>query len=154
MNKAYIDTKNCTGCGECVPACPRGCIAIIDGKAVINEEDCVGYMACAAVCPEDAIILTVETQIIPNQEQTQGEIISVSPNAIETSGTGSTIVKIGKFLVHSAIALLSSPRVVNAIFGESDGKGSKKVTGNGKGAGRGLGRGRGRGRGAGGRKNR
>jgi len=149
MNKAYIDTQKCTGCSQCVLACPRGCIAIINGKAVIKEQDCVGCMACAAVCPWEAIVLAVETQIIPNKEPQQEKAMAVSPNAIETSGTGSTIAKIGKFLLHSSIALLSSPRVLKTIFGSRENGGSGSGTGRGTGAGKGLARGRGRGRGDG-----
>jgi ferredoxin len=54
-----IDEAKCTGCGNCVTACPEGAMAIINGKAkVIRESFCDGLGACIGECPEGA--LTIE----------------------------------------------------------------------------------------------
>ncbi len=55
---AQIDTEACTGCGDCVEACPLDAIELQDEKAVVDEETCGDCGACADVCPSEAI--TVE----------------------------------------------------------------------------------------------
>ena len=52
-----IDCELCTACGECVPYCPMGIIAL-DDVAVIDQDECVDCGSClrASVCPVDAII--------------------------------------------------------------------------------------------------
>lgn len=51
-----IDTKKCTGCGNCVEACPFGVLKIKDGKAVVaNPKKCMKCCACERACPNNAI---------------------------------------------------------------------------------------------------
>ena len=50
-----VDIMKCTGCGECVPACPQGAVNIVNGKAEINQWHCVECGTCRLVCPEGAI---------------------------------------------------------------------------------------------------
>lgn len=52
---AVIDLESCSGCGECVEACPLEAIEIQDEKAVVDEETCGDCGACADVCPNEAI---------------------------------------------------------------------------------------------------
>ena len=52
-----IDDQACSGCGECVPYCTVGAIALgDDGVARVDLEECVECGAClrAGVCPTDA----------------------------------------------------------------------------------------------------
>jgi ferredoxin-type protein NapF len=43
----------CTGCGECVPACPQDIISLTGGHPVITfSSECTLCGACADVCPE------------------------------------------------------------------------------------------------------
>ncbi len=52
-----IDDQACSGCGECVPYCTVGAIALEDdGIARVDLEECVECGAClrAEVCPTDA----------------------------------------------------------------------------------------------------
>jgi len=38
-----IDEDKCDGCGMCIPSCPEGALAIVDGKAkVVSESYCDG----------------------------------------------------------------------------------------------------------------
>lgn len=53
-----IDAAVCTGCGQCIPACPTGALAMSDGVAVLALPDQCAYCAvCEDVCPVDAITL-------------------------------------------------------------------------------------------------
>ena len=53
-----IDEALCDGCGECVPACAEGAIAIIDGKArLVSDVYCDGMGACLGHCPQGAITI-------------------------------------------------------------------------------------------------
>ena len=55
-----IDEALCDGCGECVPACAEGAIAVVDGKArLVSDVYCDGMGACLGHCPQGAI--TIET---------------------------------------------------------------------------------------------
>lgn len=58
---ARIDAQACTGCEDCLPACPFDAISMqtIDDKyvAVINATLCKGCGMCTPVCPTDAIDL-------------------------------------------------------------------------------------------------
>jgi len=128
MNQPYIDIDKCTGCGECVRTCPQECIEIIEGKAVVDIPNCAGCSACATICPNYAISMVVETQIIPHQEQPRRKAITVNPKNTSSRATGFTIGKIAKFLLHSSIALFSSPHIRKIILGLGSRSGSGKRT--------------------------
>ncbi len=49
-----IDKDLCTGCGECIDACPFEALELIDDIAVVNEA-CTLCGACEEVCPVEAI---------------------------------------------------------------------------------------------------
>ena len=67
MAKVKFNTEQCKGCGLCVGACPKGCLAIADDKLngkgyspafMKDEEKCIGCAFCATMCPD--CIITVE----------------------------------------------------------------------------------------------
>ncbi len=51
-----IDSRVCDGCGQCVPACPTGALAVIAGRVVLLHPDrCTYDAACELACPRGAI---------------------------------------------------------------------------------------------------
>ena len=70
---AVIDSKKCTACGKCVPACPKKLIEIVPEKGSVrvlcNSKDigkvvrkncragCIACSICKKNCPADAIII-------------------------------------------------------------------------------------------------
>ena len=55
--KIYIDENKCHGSGECLKACPRGALQIIQGKAVVDHGLCDLDGLCIPACPHDAICI-------------------------------------------------------------------------------------------------
>lgn len=58
MFVVVVDKDICTGCGECVQACPGGVLAMEDGKSEVGGADCMGCQSCVLICPLGAV--TVE----------------------------------------------------------------------------------------------
>jgi NAD-dependent dihydropyrimidine dehydrogenase PreA subunit len=51
-----IDEEKCDGCGECIPSCAEGAIALVGGKARLAADVlCDGLGACLGECPRGAI---------------------------------------------------------------------------------------------------
>ena len=51
--------KSCEGCGECVKACPRQILEIVDKKIRVTDlSQCIMCKACAEVCPSDSVKVT------------------------------------------------------------------------------------------------
>jgi len=52
-----VDEAICTGCGDCVKACPAEAIALADGRARIDDAICTDCGSCADACPQGAIVM-------------------------------------------------------------------------------------------------
>ncbi len=52
---ATVDLETCTGCGECLEACPLDAIEIENDKAVVDGDVCGDCGACVDVCPSESI---------------------------------------------------------------------------------------------------
>ena len=53
-----IDALKCTGCGECITACPTNALGRVSEKAALLRPDACTYCAaCEDICPVDAIAL-------------------------------------------------------------------------------------------------
>jgi len=55
MYVVTVDEELCTGCGECVNACPAQIFRIENGKAAVSSDECLGCQGCVSVCPAGAI---------------------------------------------------------------------------------------------------
>lgn len=53
--KATIDESKCTGCGNCVSACPFGAIVMDNRLPTVVRLMCEGCGVCKVVCPVDAV---------------------------------------------------------------------------------------------------
>ena len=71
-----IDDEKCDGCGQCVPSCAEGALAIVDGKArVISDKYCDGLGACMGDCPNGALKI-VEREAEEFDEEAVEEMLS------------------------------------------------------------------------------
>lgn len=56
MERPYVETEKCTGCGACNNVCPVSVFVIEKNKSVVKHPDkCIQCRACEVSCPEDAI---------------------------------------------------------------------------------------------------
>jgi len=78
----HVNPERCSGCGNCVEACPVDAIELFtidpvtrekiyqvqDGEAVsidLNSELCAGCGVCVEACPMDVIKIRVHEEIPP-----------------------------------------------------------------------------------------
>lgn len=52
-----VDAEKCTGCGECVEACPLDALEVQNDVAVVDEDVCGDCGSCTDVCPTEAIAI-------------------------------------------------------------------------------------------------
>lgn len=65
----FIDEDKCTGCGDCLQACPEEAIVVQEDKAVINQELCTSCGDCMTACPESAIYEVEAAPMVREQAQ-------------------------------------------------------------------------------------
>ena len=56
MELPAVDERRCTGCGDCVTACPTDCLALAEALPwLARPAECISCALCALVCPTGAI---------------------------------------------------------------------------------------------------
>ena len=86
-----INEETCTGCGDCVAACPTGAISLMDGRAQIDDATCAECGSCAAACPQGVIVMAdvlnpAHTAIKPTRN-----LITVAPVPASGEATSLTL---------------------------------------------------------------
>jgi uncharacterized Fe-S center protein len=61
-NRALIDISKCTGCEQCVEACPFKALSLVEEKIMRDEEKCMDCSHCLYLCPEDVYSMPPQAQ--------------------------------------------------------------------------------------------
>lgn len=62
---AFVNQRQCVGCGSCMKVCPRGAISIPKGIfAVVDLNKCIGCGLCAKTCPASVIEIMHNTAAV------------------------------------------------------------------------------------------
>jgi uncharacterized Fe-S center protein len=78
-SKLDIDLEKCTGCGDCVPACPVNAIALENDKARIIPEKCIDCGFCIDYCSEKAFT----SKSFPSIEEQEARIAETAAGIIQ-----------------------------------------------------------------------
>ena len=79
MAQVWIDDTRCTGCGDCMSACPASAIALVGDKARVDVGRCSGCGACIKLCSAGAIHEVVDVEITPAHTQFSSSQPPASP---------------------------------------------------------------------------
>jgi formate hydrogenlyase subunit 6/NADH:ubiquinone oxidoreductase subunit I len=69
MDLPLLDPTLCTGCGDCVAACPTDCLEMAGPAPWLPRPlDCVSCGLCVLICPANALIMqTGEDTALPRK---------------------------------------------------------------------------------------
>jgi len=84
-----VDGAKCTGCGNCLQACPQDAIRMNGNIAVIDQARCAACLACVAVCEAQAIVVTETVALAQRPEAT---VQTANPR---TRTIGATLATLG-----------------------------------------------------------
>ncbi len=56
-----IDSKLCTGCGDCIDICAVEALSLVDNVLVVQQDECIECSACLDECSNGALSLNEAT---------------------------------------------------------------------------------------------
>ena len=83
----FFFKDKCTGCGDCVPSCPKGAIQIVNGRSRTDRQLCTGTGICVKTCNHKARTLMGTTVTVAEVFRQ----VSVDRMFYERSGGGVTV---------------------------------------------------------------
>jgi len=108
-----VNVEKCTGCGDCLDACPIEAISMNGGRAWIDQETCLDCEACVQVCPVDAIYPSA--QVVPAEAVPVSTIIVRQPAELERPASHPAVPWTRAALTFAGREIL--PRVVDVVIG-------------------------------------
>ena len=134
--KIWIDVTRCSGCGDCVEACPEEAIALVAQKAVVDHETCTGCGECIDGCPEHAIEPVIQAEIVLADErraitqrrpsplvQAAGTAIVVASTGLLMKAAAAVVRAVGRWLVRrSTSGRASSAQSGRQVSSEQPGR--------------------------------
>ena len=116
-----IDEAKCDGCGLCMPGCPEGALALVDGKArLVRESFCDGLGACLGNCPTGALrVIEVEADaydeagVIAHLQQTAPALVDKHVAHLAAHGMAATpaVIPVKSFQSARPAVLSACPSV-------------------------------------------
>jgi electron transfer flavoprotein alpha subunit len=94
-----FDLDKCTGCGDCVPACPFGLLDVIDDKVSL-QEGCTLCGACQEVCPDDAILIEADA-VAPADDSYRGVWVFAEQRGSQLKSVAYELLSKGRELANS-----------------------------------------------------
>lgn len=116
--KAVIDQSKCTGCGNCISACPFGAIVMQSDRPTVVRLMCEGCGVCKVVCPVDAVeVKKAVTGAIKKEETKHGFPLVTGYLKLGEHNSGHLVASVKKLGQKTAENVRAKMLVVDAAPG-------------------------------------
>ena len=121
MAAVRVDAAACTGCGECLPACPVAAIEMRAGAAFVTEA-CTACGICVTVCPVEAIAMEGVRPVAPQCGPCSGVWVFAELRRGRLAGVARELVAKGRLLADARGARLTA-----LVFGSDVGAAAREL---------------------------